>query len=257
MNRKIIYNLVIIVLIIFSTQNCKKSESAGTGSTLDPEFSQYFSWQNENIITSAKSQGNLGSCGVFAAMGVCEALIKQKTGIDVDLSEQHFINGSGTWVETGVNPGVVYQFIQENGVVLESRLPYSSMQTNDLPSGNMDYFLTSYGDIALESLSIEEARKKIKESIMAYGPVAVAMDGMSDLDNYRGGIYQTSTSATAQFGHWVVIVGWQNDDSIETGGYWIIKNSWGTSWGDNGFGNIAYGAANIDRYVIMYAVYNP
>lgn len=243
--------LLFVLFVLINFQNCKKSE------VFDSKFPTRFSYLDQNIMTSAKDQRNLGSCGVFAAMGVFEALIKQKTGIDTDLSEQHYINGSGTWVSTGVNPGMVYQFIQENGIVLESRLPYTANQNEDLPEGNMDYYLNSHAQVSLENLSTREARDKIKELLMQHGPVATAMDGMSDLHNYSGGVYQTSPYATARFGHWVVIVGWQDDSSISTGGYWIIKNSWGESWGNSGFGNIAYESANIDKYVIMYAVYNP
>ena len=247
-----ILKVLIIVSILINFQNCKKTDISNP---LDPEFSQYFSWQEQDIMTSAKEQGSYGSCGVFAAMGVVEALIKQKSGQDIDLSEQHYINGSGTWAETGVNPSIVFEFIRDNGIVIEARLPYVETQTNDLPDGDMDYYIDSFGHIALSDLSVDEARKKVKESLIQYGPVAVAIDGMNDLQYYNGGVYQPGSSATAQFGHWIVIVGWQDDDSVSTGGYWIIKNSWGTSWGNNGFGNIAYEAAGIDRYVLMYANY--
>jgi len=61
----------------------------------------------------------------------------------------------------------------------------------------------------------------------------------------------------------VCIVGWKDDDSIQNGGYWICKNSWGTDWGYDGFANIEYGSMNIDKSrfpfdgFILWVDYNP
>jgi len=57
--------------------------------------------------------------------------------------------------------------------------------------------------------------------------------------------------------HWIVLVGWKDDESIENGGYWICKNSWGTDWGYEGFFNIEYDSLNTNLGAIVWIDYNP
>jgi len=214
-----------------------------------------FSWLEQGAVTPAKDQGPFGTCGVFAAMGVTESLVLRASGRTLDLSEQHYLNASDTWVETGVNPGMVFAFIRDHGVVVESRLPYEGQRTGTLPEGEPDVRLSSFGSLALESLPPEERRHRLKELLSTYGPVAVVMDMLSDLRGYRGGLYIPGSSATGDTGHWVVLVGWQDDPGMPNGGCWVVKNSFGPSWGEQGCFRIPYDTAGLDRYVAWYAVY--
>ncbi|MCK5146991.1 hypothetical protein KAR48_09565 [bacterium] len=222
---------------------------------LDDGFEMSFNWRDEGIMTPAKQQGAYGTCGVFAAMGVFEALIKRETGVEVDLSEQYYVNLSTDWTAAGNNPIQVFEFLQESGVVLEARLPYEAQESNTLPEGEVDYKLSSFGFLALEDKSAEQARVLLKQALIDHGPLAVAMDLQSDLFQYTGGIYVPSASAYFAGGHWVVLLGWQDDIDVLRGGYWIVKNSDGDSWGEEGYFNIPYNTCNLDRYVYAYGVY--
>ena len=77
-----------------------------------------------------------------------------------------------------------------------------------------------------------------------------------DLDRYKSGIYEYDGKSKEIGGHWVVIVGWQDDPNIKNGGYWIARNSWGPDWGEKGYFRIAYGECGIDDFWFVYGVYN-
>ena len=110
--------------------------------------------------------------------------------------------------------------------------------------------------------SIEE-REWIKRTIMEKGPVVAdilvplflytwnlpIIDPLHKwgYNNHDPESYFPAGRPFFSVGHVVVIVGWKDNVSIPNGGYWICKNSWGTSWGYDGFGNIEYGSIYIDK----------
>ncbi len=224
---------------------------------LDDDFPAVFDWRDQGVLTPAKQQGNLGSCGVFAGVALVEALIKMETDQTVDLSEQHVINVSPYWNVNGMNSINVLDFIRDTGIVKEEVLPYVASETDARPSVPSQYFLSEVYEEQIEGKPLSERRKIIKNAIYNYGPVATAMDFYNDLPRYTGGIYEVGQNAQLTSGHWIVIFGWSDDPEVKNGGYWICKNSNGTSWGENGFFKLPYGESNVDAYVITYGKYIP
>jgi C1A family cysteine protease len=108
-----------------------------------------------------------------------------------------------------------------------------------------------------------ENRAMIKSLIYQYGPIAAAMNVTQSFINF-GNTHHDPTDyfldPNAPWGnrlnHIIVILGWKNDSSINNGGYWICKNSWGTNWGYEGFYNIEYGAL-FTGYYISTVDYDP
>lgn len=94
--------------------------------------------------------------------------------------------------------------------------------------------------------------ENIKQAIYTYGPVAAAVCVGPAFQAYGGGIFQTNESSYCSGGvnHAIVLVGWD-----DTGGYWVLRNSWGTSWGESGYMRIKYGISNVG-YAATYVVYN-
>ena len=214
-----------------------------------------FDWRDKGIITPPKNQGNLGSCGVFAGTGVFEALIKKETGKTVDLSEQHIINCSADW-HGAMSSISALKFMTNNGVVEENILPYEAKKTNDKPDHEFDYKLAEYLYVDVAGMELDERVNLFKEKILEYGPVATAMDFYIDLRKYTSGVYIYDGVSPLSYGHWVIITGWKDDPNIKNGGYWIVKNSSGPNWGNNGYFYTPYGEVNIDAYVFCYGIFD-
>lgn len=238
---------------LFTILSCSKNNDDDIDSTIDEViindgFAKSFDYRSQNVMT--KTQGPYGSCGVFAAMGVLEALIAIETAQIVDLFEQQYINASTFWnPNMGVNPWTVFQFRIDTAIVIELRLPYQATLTTDLPEGVVDYILNSFEVTNLAPLTADESRKLIKQTLLDHGPVAVAMDITKDLNNYQGDIFNPPSNSPVFGEHWVVIVGWNDDPSVPQGGYWVIKNSDGPNWGEECYLKSPYTVCNVDRYV--------
>jgi C1A family cysteine protease len=213
-----------------------------------------FDWRAKGIITPVKNQGSFGACGVFAAIGIFEALIKKETGCTVDLSEQHIINGSADWKSSGMSAPSACKFMKENGIVLEKHLPYQAARTAAKPDHVYDFILTDYKTVETHGLPLLKKIELFKDAIYKYGPVATNMNVYKDYDAYKSGIYVWDGKSKEIGGHWVLVVGWQDDPSVKNGGYWICKNSDLPS-SDSGYMKIAYGEAGIDDYWFCYGIY--
>jgi len=284
--------LVIFILIIFMFSACNRAEtneyestlnsqegtaeeSIGTTPEVTPEatldvaansnqmpltedYDASFSWLDYDIVTVPKDQGALGTCAVYAATSAFESYIALTTGELVDLSEQQYVMSVDSWSpDSGLNPESVFGFYSENGVVTEAKLPYSvedALNKTESKDYGFDYkFDSTIGREPLEGRPLEDRIALIKHHIFYNGPIITATTFYADFDGYTSGIYEYDGVSKGLGGHWINIVGWQDDDSIESGGYWICKNSFGDSWGEDGFCKIAYNdVCGVDGYVIYY-----
>lgn len=224
----------------------------------ETEFPAYFNWQDKNIVSVPKDQESLGTCAVYAATSAFESYLAITIGELLDLSEQQYIMSSDSWSpDAGMNPGTIMDFYSENGVVTEKKLPYSvedALNKTESKEYGFDYkFNSTLGVEALSEKTLEERTDLIKYNVMHNGPIITAITFYKDFDVYQGGIYEYDDASECLGGHWINIIGWQDDDSIESGGYWICKNSFGTEWGENGFCKIAYNdPCGVDQFVIYY-----
>ena len=87
---------------------------------------------------------------------------------------------------------------------------------------------------------------ELKEDILTYGPIETGFYVYDDFMNYKSGIYKRTKGSVLKGGHAVKIIGWGKEEDTE---YWIVANSWGPEWGENGFFRIAFGECGIENVV--------
>ena len=220
------------------------------------ELPNHFDWRNvngKNYLSPIKNQGHCGSCVIFAAVGAMEAQVQianEWPELDFDLSEQHVLNCSGGscggwWTGMGV------QFLRNKGAPVEAHAPYySGSLGEDLicteedyenPSINF-YKLKNYQSISYTSsfdytsgtyYEYTPATEDILKALLK-GPLVTSMTVYEDFLTYKSGVYSYE-SGDRLGGHAIVIVGYDINER-----YWIVRNSWGTEWGDNGYFKISW-----------------
>ena len=206
----------------------------------DVTLDAYFDWRANDGTRPVKNQAGCGSCWAFAAVGQLEGHVHIYDGRIEDLSEQQVIdcNAWGAGCDGGWL-GAAYSIFETPGSVRESCIPYQAR--DDLPcTQDQCQVIARISDYQ----SVANTVTAIKQALLN-GPVATSMTVVDNFYNYTGGCYETDTSDPTN--HAVVIMGW-DDNACGGNGAWIVKNSWGTNWGDEGYFYIKYGACHIGSY---------
>nr|QBH22537.1 papain-family protein [Oldenlandia affinis] len=204
-------------------------------------------WRKHGVVTGVKDQGQCGSCWSFSSTGAIEGANAIVTGDLISLSEQELVDCDAT--NDGCEGGTMdYAFewvISNGGIDTESNYPYVGTDStcNTTKEGRKIVTIDSYTDVAEEEDALLCA--VIKQ------PVSVAIDGSAiDFQLYTGGIYDGECSSNPNdIDHAVLIVGYGSEGGED---YWIVKNSWGTSWGMEGYvyikrnTNLEYGVCAIN-----------
>ncbi|KAF8790646.1 procathepsin L-like [Argiope bruennichi] len=206
---------------------------------LAPENVKYPSsvdWRKEGFVTEVKNQKDCGSCWAFSATGSLEGQHKRKTGKLVSLSEQNLIDCS-TKEEgnEGCNGGMIdsaFDYIKKHGIDTEESYPYiAKEQKCHFRQQNVGATMTGYVDIP------ENDEEALKKAVATVGPVSVAINAKgSGFMFYRSGIYDVSQCDPQNLNHGVLVVGYGTENGKD---YWIVKNSWGTGWGEDGYVKMA------------------
>ncbi len=204
----------------------------------------YYDWRDTGGCTSVKNQSSCGSCWAFATVGPLECNILIKDGVEVDLSEQWLVscNSDGWGCDGGWWAHDYHEWKTDpcghEGAVLEEYFPYTATDAPcDCPYPH-DYWIDTWAYIGTGDIP---AVDDIKQAILDYGPVCVAICVNDEFQAYTDGIFSGPTCS--DINHGVVLVGW--DDSQGTSGVWFLKNSWGPGWGESGYMRIEYGVCDV------------
>jgi hypothetical protein len=189
------------------------------------------------FCTSVKNQGSCGSCWAFAAVGLMEGMILKGDGVEVDLSEQYVVSCNPyDWGCTGgLWPN---DMLVDPGCAMESCFPYVASDVPCSESCPTPYQIQSWGFVTEDW--VVPPVEDIKQAIYIYGAVQVGVYADRWFQLYTGGVFTKCKKVVNYTNHAVILCGW--DDSK---GAWLMKNSWGTGWGENGYMWISYGCNRI------------
>ena len=214
--------------LIFSVREEYPSESPLSAMELPSSFD----WRDQNAVTSVKDQGDCGSCWAFASIAALESLAIIETGASApDYSEQFPI--SYNLANLGCDGGgldSVANFYQRIGTIPDNCLPYRENDSKlPLPCSEWRDDVVGIEKWRYVAKTVSALKRAVYEN-----PIAVGYYIYSDFMYYESGVYEY-VSGRFLGGHAVLVVGW--DDVEEC---FIVKNSWGEDWGENGYFRIAY-----------------
>jgi len=224
---------------------CKSfsSSASGTPSVID--------WRTLGAVTSVKDQGQCGSCWTFSATGAIEGAWAISTGKLVDLSEEQLVECA-----TGVSYGShgcsggqmegAFKYVVEHGQCSLSAYPYTSGtgKSGACQKCTSVAHLSSCSDVKPnDQLSLKAA--------VAQQPVAIAIEADTRyFQSYSSGVL-TSSSCGTNLDHGVLIVGYGEESGQK---YWLVKNSWSESWGQNGYVKIGRSESTNDAGICGIAM---
>lgn len=214
--------------------------------TISGEAPEAFNWVDQKALGAVKNQGSCGSCWAFSTVGNLEGLYYIKYGESKRFSEQQLVDCDDK--DEGCNGGLMentFEWIKENGgVQLESDYPYKG---RDQQCKQDKEKLVVKVDSFVKLDSVDE--EVIKEYLYKTGPLAIALNA-NPLQYYYGGIVDDDEKSCDPQGlnHGVVLVGYGSENGVD---YWIVRNSWGASWGEKGYFRMlrGKGTCGINTYV--------
>jgi putative hemolysin len=204
-------------------------------------------WRNvsgENYMTPVKDQGLCSSCWAFAPVAIAESKFEinlGNPGLDPDLSEQHLVSCSpaGNCSHGGLLDEAL-AYIEEFGIADEADYPYEAHDSPCKVDGGWSHPLRRI--LEWDIITPENG----VDMLVNEGPVTFGFEVYSDFLAYSGGVYN-HTWGSFEGLHAMALVGYDAEEQ-----YWIVRNSWGSGWGEGGYARISF---DVPLYVLYYGTY--
>lgn len=220
-------------------------------------------WRAKGMVTPPRNQGSCGACWSFGSVAAVESAVlianaasskpnPNITATTLDLSESQVAfcaNAANGYIDSnGCNGGTpldALNYIAQNGITTEANLPYNTTTVTTKASDRVckiayPGMLVSYKasgalvQLANEPGWVDANSESALKAAVAVAPAATYVSISPAFQMYAGGVFDASQCTTA-VNHVIAVVGYN-----DTGKYWVIKNSWGTTWGEGGFVRLPY-----------------
>jgi cathepsin F len=208
------------------------NKTVKTGIKVKGAAPESFDWREKGAIGPVKDQGSCGSCWAFSAVGNLEALYHIRDGKHETISEQELVDCDK--VDDGCHGGLMenaFSYAENSkGIMREVHYPYTGRHLNCKSTDKV-----KYGQVNRHHKFEQVTEEQLKELIYNHGPMTIAINA-DPLQSYEGGIINDNAEECDPdaLDHGVLVVGYTPEA-------WIIRNSWGKNWGENGYFRLARG----------------
>lgn len=204
--------------------------------TLNIPLAPRFDWRDKNVVTPVQSQQSCGGCWAFSVVGGIESVYAIQGNALEELSVQQVIDCS--YKNQGCNGGSTVGALSwlnqtQEKIVKTSEYPFKAL------TGVCHFFPKSTFGVSIkgyEAYDFSGQEEEMMEKLVQWGPLVVTVDAVSWQD-YLGGVIQHHCSSQ-EANHAVLVTGFDRTGDVP---YWIVRNSWGTSWGNEGYVYIEIG----------------
>lgn len=218
------------------------------------DLPSHFDWRDEvdGGMQPIRNQGSCGSCWAFSVVSVLESLIRiYDHTLEPNLAEQTLVSSCSNTGSCSGGYMNAFNYLKQKGAPNEKDDPYKAYNTSCRQGLKAGAKISEWNYVGSGSSS--PTTEQIKTAIYMYGPVSVTVNG--SFSAYSSGIYNRCNSYGTN--HMVTLEGWDDE-----GQYWIMRNSWGTNWGEGGYMRIKwYGSGGYKCNSIgksaAYAVLDP
>jgi len=190
-------------------------------------------WTARGYVTSVKDQGHCGSCWTFSTTGVLEGAYYKATGKLIEFSQQELVECHTPFRGcNGGQPASAIDFIKlKGGIASGATYPYTSQNEVYSPTCRLSKAKVIAMKPTRTWLRTDAA---LLQAVATVGPIAVAVAVGEPFQFYESGIIEPDESCEDTINHAVLLVGYGTDpDTQET--FWLVKNSWSTAWGEEGY----------------------
>ncbi|KAJ6247798.1 hypothetical protein M0813_18433 [Anaeramoeba flamelloides] len=194
-----------------------------------------FDWRKYGAVSPIKDQATCGSCYAFSVIGALEGQHFLSHGKLLEFSEQNVIDcmwnaPHKSWGCDGSEQWKVFDGLMNlGGIMSEEDYPYLGV------TGYCGFDKTKKAATIHSYYNVSNDEQIVMQALYQMGPLAVSYDVVSSNVYYSGGYYEDDTCSKTSLNHAVLMVGWGNYQGDPTKPYWLIKNSWSTHWGDEGY----------------------